>query len=173
VVKKVNRAGFVSDEDLALIERLGAEGLLTADETARLSVRRGNLTPDEWVDMRSHIDRSVRILSEIPWPDELVRVPEIAHRHHEKLDGSGYPLGLSGEQIDLDARIIEIADIYDALTAQDRPYKPAMPHEKARKILEGDAAAGKLDAQLVGLFFERNLHEADLNGDTQVLAQAG
>ena len=69
--------------------------------------------------------------------------------------------------------VIEVADIYDALTAQDRPYKPAMPHEKARKILVGDAEAGKLDKSLVALFFERDLHDIELTGDTQVLTQVG
>ena len=122
--------------------------------------------------MRSHADRSLSILSEMPWPEEYARVPEIAHRHHEKLDGSGYPAGLSGDDIDLDARILGIADIYDALTAEDRSYKPAIPHDRAREILLSDAAAGRLDARLVGLFFEKGLHEVEAAGDTQVLLHA-
>jgi HD-GYP domain-containing protein (c-di-GMP phosphodiesterase class II) len=173
LVKRVNRAGFVSDDDAATIASLGERDLVTRAEVDALSIRRGNLTGDEWRDMRSHADRSRHILMQIPWPDDLARVPEIAHRHHEKLDGSGYPAGLGEKDIDIDARILEVADIYDALTAQDRPYKPAMPHEKARRILSDDAAAGKLDARLVGLFFERGLHEIDLRGDTHVVTQVG
>jgi response regulator RpfG family c-di-GMP phosphodiesterase len=172
-IKRANRAGFIPDEDVARVKELGEQGLLNEHEVDCLSIQKGNLTREEWIDMRSHAERSLHILSKIPWPEELDRVPEIAYRHHEKLDGTGYPKGLRAQEIDMDARILEVADIYDALTAQDRPYKPAMPHEKARKILFGDAEAGKLDKSLVELFFERDLHDIELTGDTQVLTQVG
>jgi len=135
-------------------------------------VRRGNLTPAEWKDMQSHVDRGRKFLGEIPWPEGLDRVPDIAHRHHEKLDGTGYPRGLSGGEIDDDARILEVADIYDALTAQDRPYKPAIPHDKARAILTEMADKGQLDAGLVRLFFEHNLHKFDMSEELRVITQA-
>jgi HD-GYP domain-containing protein (c-di-GMP phosphodiesterase class II) len=173
LVVRVNRAGFLPDEDEAAIRALSERGLLTEGEIECLTVKRGNLTPTEWRDMKSHAERSKNILSQIPWPEELCRVPEIAVRHHEKLDGTGYPLGVGGDEIELDARILEVVDIYDALTARDRPYKPAMPHEKARKILEGDAAAGKIDKSLVDLFFERELHKIELTGGTRVVTQVG
>lgn len=173
LVRRANSPSPLSDADAAGIRELREQGLLTPQEAEALSVRRGNLTPAEWQDMKSHAERSRNILSKIPWPEELARVPEIAYLHHEKLDGSGYPEGLSGDAIGIDARILEVADIYDALTAQDRPYKPALPHEKARAIMEEDASAGRLDASLVRLFFERELHAVDLTGDTQVVVQAG
>ncbi|MHC4202989.1 MAG: HD-GYP domain-containing protein, partial [Planctomycetota bacterium] len=172
LVRRANVPGFLSDEEVERLNALAERGVLTSEEAERLTIRRGNLTAEEWKDMRSHADRSVHILSEIPWPEEYARVPEIAHRHHEKLDGSGYPGGLSGEEVDTDARILGVADIYDALTAQDRPYKPAMPHEKARAILEEDAGAGRLDQELVRLFFEWRLHEVEYAGDTQVVLHA-
>jgi hypothetical protein len=172
-LRRVNAAGFTSDEDLDRVKTLAAEGLVTPEECRHLSVRRGNLTPEEWRDMKSHTDRSLNILSKISWPEELAEVPEIAHRHHEKLDGSGYPGGLSKEDIDIDARILEVADIYDALTARDRPYKPAVPHEKTCGILREEAAAGKLDDRLVELFIGRGLHEIELGRDTRIVSQAG
>ncbi len=172
-LRRVNASGFMNDEDLEEVRRLAAEELVTPEEAERLSVRRGNLTPEEWRDMKSHTDRSLNILSKIPWTEELAHVPTIAHRHHEKLDGSGYPGGLGGDEIDIDSRILEVADIYDALTARDRPYKPAMPHGRACDILKEEAGAGKLDARLVDLFIERRLHETELGGDTRILSQAG
>ncbi len=172
LVRRANVPGRLAVEDVERIRKLGEEGALTQVEVESLSVARGNLTPTEWDDMRSHADRSLHILAEMPWPEEYARVPEIAHRHHEKLDGSGYPVGLAGDDIDLDARMLGIADIYDALTAEDRSYKPAMPHERAREILTGDAEAGRLDAGLVKLFFEKALAETEVAGDTQALLHA-
>ncbi len=172
LVHRTNPPGLVCDEDLVELRKLSRSGLLTAEEVECLSVRRGNLTAAEWVDMRSHADRSLHILSEMPWPEEYGRVPDIAHRHHEKLDGSGYPSGLSGDDIDIDSRILGIADIYDALTAQDRPYKRAVPLDKARGIIEEDAAAGRLDPELVRIFFERNIHLMERAGDTRLVQVA-
>jgi HD-GYP domain-containing protein (c-di-GMP phosphodiesterase class II) len=172
LVRRTNAPGPVADEDLERLRALEEEGALAPAEVECLSVSRGNLTPAEWEDMRSHVDRSLHILSEMPWPEEYGRVPEIAHRHHEKLDGSGYPSGLAGEEIGLDARILGIADIYDALTSEDRSYKRAMSHERAREILFEEAAAGRLDAGLVKLFFEKGLHEVEAGGESQALLHA-
>jgi HD-GYP domain-containing protein (c-di-GMP phosphodiesterase class II) len=173
LVRRANVPGRITDEDVKAIEALAREGLLTPSEVENLSVRRGNLTEAEWKDMKSHADGTLDILSKIPWPEELSRVPEIAHRHHEKLDGSGYPKGLKEQEIDLDARILEVADIYDALTAQDRPYKPAIPHDRARAIMKEEVAAGKLDGRLVELFFEKDVHRIDLSQETVVFERAG
>jgi HD-GYP domain-containing protein (c-di-GMP phosphodiesterase class II) len=86
-------------------------------------------------------------------------VPEIAGAHHEKVDGTGYPAGLRGEQIPLPARMMTIADIYDALTAADRPYKKAVPEQRALDILRSDVAAGKLDAALFQVFIEAGIFQ--------------
>lgn len=88
----------------------------------------------------------------IPWPAELAGIPEFCAKHHERLDGSGYPLGLEADGIPLQARMLAIADVYDALAAHDRPYKKALPPERVRAILEAEARAGKLDAELVRIF---------------------
>ena len=82
----------------------------------------------------------------IPWTRELAGVPAIAHGHHEKLDGSGYPMGLHGGQISMQTRILTISDIYDALTARDRPYKQAVPVERALDLMDAECRAGHLDA---------------------------
>ena len=103
---------------------------------------------------QAHVAHTQRFLSVIPWTPELRSVPEIAYAHHEKLNGVGYPRGLRGDAIPLQARILTIADIYDALTATDRVYKKAMPHEQAARILCAEAAAGELDADLVHAFVE-------------------
>ncbi len=172
-VRRVNASGFLADEDAGKVADLEREGLITPAEAMNLSVRRGNLTEEEWRDMKGHVVHGRHFLAEIPWTDELGLVPEIAHCHHEKLDGTGYPRGLCAESIDVDARILEVADIYDALTARDRPYKPAIPHEKARSIVEDMVAKGELDRELVRLFFEHDLHKVDLTPETQVITRAG
>jgi 3',5'-cyclic-nucleotide phosphodiesterase len=90
----------------------------------------------------------------IPWTRELAGVPAIAHGHHEKLDGSGYPMGLRGGQISLQTRILTISDIYDALTARDRPYKQAIPAERALDLIAEECRAGHLDAGLFKVFVD-------------------
>jgi HD-GYP domain-containing protein (c-di-GMP phosphodiesterase class II) len=107
--------------------------------------------------MRSHALKSRTYLTTIPWGAELRRIPEFAGAHHEKLDGSGYPQGLQAGQIALQTRIMTIADIFDATTAIDRPYRKATPLAKALEILQSEAAAGLLDSALVQLFIERVL----------------
>ncbi|MCX7805875.1 MAG: GAF domain-containing protein [Planctomycetota bacterium] len=163
LIEKLNAPGRVSDEQIEGLRALKSDGMLSDAEYENLSVRTGNLTPKEWEDMRSHVRKTYEILNEMPWPEELKDLPKVAAEHHEKLDGSGYPRGSKGEGISLDGRILAIADIYDALTATDRPYKRAIPHDKAREIIEEEAAAGRLDGALVKLFFEEKACE--IGGD--------
>jgi HD-GYP domain-containing protein (c-di-GMP phosphodiesterase class II) len=121
----------------------GATGaFLGPDEAASLQIRRGSLTEQERLEINSHVVHTYNFLSEIPWSRALRDVPDIAHAHHEKLDGTGYPKQLRGESIPPAARMMAITDIYDALTAKDRPYKKAMPPEKALDILSGDVKRG-------------------------------
>jgi HD-GYP domain-containing protein (c-di-GMP phosphodiesterase class II) len=135
---------------------LGADGdwqpLVTPAEVAVLSIPKGSLSPDERLEIESHVTHTFRFLSQIPWTRSLKRVPEIAHGHHEKLDGHGYPRGLAGESICIEARMMAIADIYDALTASDRPYKKAVPHDIALRILDDEARDKKVDGDLLALF---------------------
>ena len=125
---------------------------LTHDEAACLQIRRGSLTEAERVEINSHVVHTYNFLVAIPWSRTLRDVPEIAGAHHEKLDGTGYPNKLRGEQIPVPARMMAISDIYDALTASDRPYKKAMPAERALDILANDVKRGQLDAELFDVF---------------------
>jgi len=133
--------------------------LLTDREVQMLSLRRGNLTLYERQEIEKHVTHSFNFLRTIPWTKDLARVPDLAGRHHEKLDGSGYPQGLTADDIPLGTRMMTIADIYDALVARDRPYKKALSLECALSILETEAKAGKLDATLVHLWIEAKAWE--------------
>ena len=126
--------------------------ILTHDEAACLQIRRGSLTESERLEINSHVVHTYNFLVRIPWSRTLRDVPDIAGAHHEKLDGSGYPNKLKGRQIPVPARMMAISDIYDALTASDRPYKKAMPAEKALDILSGDVKRGQLDSDLFDVF---------------------
>ena len=127
-------------------------------------IPRGSLSEAERREVESHVTHTFHFLSQIPWTRGLRRVPEIAYAHHEKLNGLGYPRGLPAEGIPIEARMMAIADIYDALTASDRPYKKALPAEKALAILEADARRGELDPGLFGVFVEAGIYRAGVGG---------
>lgn len=159
---EVAQAPFLRDEQIARVKKIAAHEylahdgtrreLLSAEEVENLTIPRGTLNQREWEDMRSHAQRSRDYLEQIPWGKELARIPCIAGAHHEKLDGSGYPDGLSSDEIIPQVRMLTIADIFDALTAADRPYRKAATIDGALKVLEMEAAGKKLDADLVELF---------------------
>jgi HD-GYP domain-containing protein (c-di-GMP phosphodiesterase class II) len=128
--------------------------LLTPEEASVLAISRGSLTEDERRQIQQHVVHTAEFLAQIPWTRELRRIPEIAGAHHEKLDGSGYPLGVSGEGIPVQSRMMTIADIYDALTATDRPYKKAIGIEQALDTLRQEQRAGALDGDLLDLFID-------------------
>jgi signal transduction protein with GAF and PtsI domain len=134
-----------------------ARPLLTPLELSCLSIPKGSLSAAERSEIEGHVAHTFRFLSEIPWTRTLRRVPEIAYGHHEKLDGHGYPRGVPGKEIAVETRMMTISDIYDALTASDRPYKKAMPPERALEILQEEARHGKLDAPLLGVFVEAGI----------------
>jgi HD-GYP domain-containing protein (c-di-GMP phosphodiesterase class II) len=129
-------------------------GLLGQGEFAALSLPKGSLTLEERREIESHVADSYSFLILIPWTRDLSAVPSIAHGHHEKLDGSGYPMGLHGDQINVQTRILTICDIYDALTAGDRPYKKAMPVDKALDLIARECKAGHLDNRLFRTFVD-------------------
>jgi response regulator RpfG family c-di-GMP phosphodiesterase len=138
---------------------------LTAAEARCLQIRRGSLTEDERLEINRHVVHTYDFLRQIPWSRTLRDVPEIAGAHHEKLDGSGYPHRKRGEQIPIPARMMAISDIYDALTASDRPYKKAMPVEKALDILSGDVKRGQLDSDLFEVFVGARIWALTTRGD--------
>ncbi len=133
--------------------------MLEPQEFRFLSIRKGTLDPQERLEMESHVTHSFHFLTKIPWTPVMRGIPEIAYGHHEKLDGSGYPRGLAGEQIPLQARMMTISDIYDALTAQDRPYKRAVSPTVAIDILHDEARQGKLDTDLLDIFVAKKLFQ--------------
>ncbi len=133
--------------------------LLDDEERTCLKVSRGSLTPQEFDEIRSHVSHTSRFLSQIPWGKSLRRVPIIAGAHHERLNGTGYPRGLRGEEIPLQSKMMSVADIYDALTASDRPYKKAIPIDRALDILDFSVRDGHLEAELVRIFKEARVWE--------------
>jgi len=133
--------------------------MLDPKEFRFLSIMKGTLDPQERLEMESHVTHSFHFLSKIPWTPMMLGIPEIAYGHHEKLDGTGYPRGLKGKEIPIQARMMTISDIYDALTAQDRPYKAAVPIQKALDILRDEAGKGELDADLLDVFIDKRVYE--------------
>ncbi|MFG3817353.1 HD domain-containing phosphohydrolase [Limnothrix redekei LRLZ20PSL1] len=134
--------------------------LVTAAEIEQLTVPRGTLTSAERSAIQSHVTHTYQFLNRIPWTSYLRQVPEIAYGHHEKLDGSGYPRGLQAGEIPIQTRIMSIADVYDALTAADRPYKRAISTSSALTILRQEAQINRLDSVLVSLFEEKAVYQA-------------
>ncbi|NKC01000.1 MAG: GAF domain-containing protein [Pseudomonadales bacterium] len=129
-------------------------GVITDQDVLALSVRRGSLTPEERRKIQAHVVFTTDFLSVLPWPPELAQVPAIAGAHHERIDGSGYPHGLVGEQIPLASRVMAVCDVFDALTAMDRPYKPSMSDDVAYSILEDEGRRGLLDKEMVQIFID-------------------
>ncbi len=131
---------------------------LTDDEIENLTVRYGTLTRTERETVNHHIVATNRMLESLPWPAHLRNVPEYAGGHHERVDGRGYPKGLTGAQMSLPARIMAMADIFEALTARDRPYKPGMKLSEALRVLENLSCNGHLDRDVFDVFIARNIH---------------
>ncbi len=134
--------------------------LLTPEEFKFLSIRRGNLDDLERREIESHVSHTFRFLEQIPWTRELKGIPAIAYGHHEKLNGQGYPRGVGAEQIPVQTRMMTISDIFDALTATDRPYKRAVPVMRALEILDMEARAGQLDRDLLEAFILARVYES-------------
>jgi len=129
-----------------------AVDFLTADELANLTIRRGTLTPEERQIINHHIDVTIEMLEALPWPKHLKNVPEYAGGHHERMDGKGYPRGLTREQMSVQARCMGIADIFEALTAKDRPYKPGKTLSESLAILGRFKLEGHVDPDLFDIF---------------------
>lgn len=135
--------------------------LLTESEIENLRVKRGTLNKEEKAIIEQHVEHTYSFARKIPWPVEFRNIPDIVRGHHERLDGSGYPLRLRGkENIPVQSRIMAIADVFDALSAADRPYKKAVPLDRVFVILREEARKEQLDAELVELFISRKAFEA-------------
>lgn len=135
------------------------EPLVTPEELRFLTIPKGSLDPEERVQIESHVIHSFRFLSQIPWTKELRNIPLIAKAHHEKLDGSGYPYHMKAEEIPFQSKMMTISDIFDALTARDRPYKRAVPVDRALDIIGQEVKSQLLDPVLFQLFLEAKIYQ--------------
>lgn len=135
------------------------EPLVTPEELRFLTIPKGSLDAEERVQIESHVIHSFRFLSQIPWTKELNNIPLIVKAHHEKLDGTGYPYRIKAEEIPFQAKMMTISDIYDALTARDRPYKRAVPVERALDIIGQEVKSALLDPVLFQLFVEAKIYQ--------------
>ena len=138
---------------------------VTPEELHFLSIPKGSLDPDERKQIESHVTHTYNFLTQIPWTADLARVADIAHGHHEKLDGTGYPRGIGASEIAIQTRIMTVSDIFDALTASDRPYKRALPATRALDILNMEAKDGMLDQAVVDLLLASEVYHKILEGD--------
>ncbi|KUJ72690.1 HD domain-containing phosphohydrolase [Thiomicrospira sp. WB1] len=169
LVRKSNEGGeFLPDEQSRAIQALaetpfpvqtGPKTLLTQEEADYLKVQKGTLTEAERQIIMEHAQIGLDVLEQLPFPEKYKNIPHVAGAHHEKLNGKGYPLGLKAEEISFDARILAIADIFEALTAFDRPYKKANPLSVAMKIMGFMVKDGELDPKLVRFFIESGLYQ--------------
>ena len=131
---------------------------LTHDEITNLTIRSGTLTDDERKIINHHIEVTIMMLESLPWPKHLKNVPEYAGGHHERMDGKGYPRGLTREQMSVQARVMGIADIFEALTAKDRPYKKGKTLTEALTILGRFKLNGHIDPDLFDVFIRERLY---------------
>ncbi len=132
---------------------------LDDDELLNLSIRRGSITEDERKKMQDHAAVTLKMLNQIPFTKKLRNIPHFAGAHHEFINGKGYPLGLKGDEIPFEGKLMAVTDIAEALTAADRPYKKAMPLNVVYKILRSMAKDGELDGDLVELFINESVYD--------------
>lgn len=170
---------FMSDEAKAEIARIAqykwhdADGteqpLLTEEEVYNLGIARGTLTPEERQVINNHIVATIKMLESLPFPKHLQRVPEYAGGHHERMDGKGYPKGLTREQMSVPARVMAIADIFEALTAKDRPYKRGKTLTECLQIMGRMRLDNHIDPDLFDIFIDRGVYRqyADLFMDKE------
>jgi hypothetical protein len=131
---------------------------LSADEMENLCIRGGTLTAAERNIINYHIVATNKMLEQLPWPRHLRNVPEYAGGHHERMDGKGYPKGLTRDQMSVQARVMGIADIFEALTASDRPYKRGMKLSQAMDIMHKLRSSGHIDSDLFDVFVQEKVY---------------
>jgi len=174
-IQDANMPRVLDEEAAEILDEIAERTFVTPDgdehpyltplELHFLKIKRGSLDESEREQIQSHVVHSYDFLLNIPWTEELSRVAEIVRGHHEKLDGTGYPDGVTSERLSLETRIMTVCDIFDALTASDRPYKRAMPVDRALSILRMEAADGMLDTEIVELFADSEVYRKVLNSD--------
>jgi hypothetical protein len=162
-------AEFMKDQDLQRVRDIGTGNtwrniagveseFLSSDEIENLTIRAGTLTSAERDTINYHIVATIKMLEQLPWPKHLRNVPEYAGGHHERMDGTGYPKGLTREQMSVQARVMGIADIFEALTARDRPYKQGMKLSQAMDIMNKFKQNGHIDPDLFDVFVKEGVY---------------
>jgi HD-GYP domain-containing protein (c-di-GMP phosphodiesterase class II) len=159
----------MSESDVARVKRIGAyrwkdvsgrdAPFLTEEEVENLTIRSGTLTAEERKIINHHIVATIKMLEALPWPKHLTNVPEYAGGHHERMDGKGYPKGLTREQMSVQARCMGIADIFEALTAKDRPYKQGKTLSESLEILGKFKQNGHIDPDLFDIFVRQKVYQ--------------
>lgn len=167
-LEEINIGGeFLEDQKIERLKEIASQkiridgqvtALLNQEEVHNLSVRKGTLTDEERKEINNHIVVTIEMLEKLPFPRSLMRVPEYAGGHHEKMDGTGYPKGLIREQMSIPARIMAIADVFEALTAKDRPYKKGKTLSEAMQIMGRMKAENHLDPDLFDLFVKTGIY---------------
>ncbi|TAH12203.1 MAG: GAF domain-containing protein [Curvibacter sp.] len=169
-LRKANKGGeFMKDSDTERVRQIGTGALwrntdgvesefLTSDEIENLTIRAGTLTAGERDIINYHIVATIKMLEQLPWPKHLKNVPEYAGGHHERMDGKGYPKGLTRAQMSVQARVMGIADIFEALTARDRPYKQGMKLSQAMGIMHKFSTGGHIDPDLFDIFVQSQVY---------------
>jgi len=175
-ITQANEPTVLAEGSFEALEAIGARTFVDFDGRNRplledhelqfLMIRRGNLDEHERREIESHVTHTYRFLEQIPWTRELRAIPQIAYAHHEKLNGRGYPNRVTGIEIPVQARIMTIADIFDALTATDRPYKRAVPRDHALDILAMEAKEGTIDQALLETFIGARVFESSGAGQS-------
>lgn len=169
-INKCNEPGeFLDDEVIDRLKEISqmtytddtdeTQPFLTEDELINLSIRRGSITEAERKKMQDHAAVTLKMLKQIPFTKKLKNIPDFAGAHHEFINGKGYPLGLKGDEIPFEGKLMAVTDIAEALTASDRPYKKAMPLETVYRILRSMAEKEELDTALVELFIEKEVYK--------------
>jgi response regulator RpfG family c-di-GMP phosphodiesterase len=133
--------------------------LIERQDIDLLKITKGSLSEKEREEIQSHVTYTYKFLSQIPWTSELAGVPDIAWAHHERLNGKGYPRRLTEPDIPVQSKLMAVADVYDALTAADRPYKAAVSVERSLEILEQEAKVNLLDAEVLRIFLEAKIYD--------------
>jgi len=172
LIRQVNKAGFLPDDTLARVQALAGrtyidaggqeQPWITPEELTQLSVRKGTLTAREREIMQSHVVMTSNILKNVAFPKAYAAVPLWAGAHHELLNGKGYPRHLRGAEIPREVRLLTILDVFDALTAKDRPYKPGMPVERALQILHSMVEEGGIDGEILSWFEQSKAWEVEI-----------
>ena len=168
LLEKAKIPGRLTDKEKETLKKLAKQKYvtlkgevrpyLTDKELKSYLIEDGSLTEQERHMIKTHVFHSFKFLDEIPWPSTLKNIPKIAYAHHEMMDGTGYPNNLNGQEIPIEAQIMCVADVYDALVSSDRPYKKKIELKDALHIITEKAQQGKLNKEIVELFISKKLY---------------